>query len=224
MGKKILILIILFGSICSMSAQDMTKQQTLDYILRIYRKVNKFYLTEFNSMNIPVGIDSAQLEFDQLIFYYNVPGKNDAYSGPRSATISGNLTLDESENGIKNADGDWVLRVRQENTAELKRLFYALQQLQDFVERDPFSGKVNQYDNQKKQDQAEAERRNEEQRRRQAEEERQQLARYRAEQRREADRQRQQEEAEKRERERRGQEALRQLQEKTREATGGGGK
>ena len=207
-----------------MSAQDMTKQQTLDYILRIYRKVNKCYLTESYSMNAPVGIDSVQLEFDQLIFYYKVPGENDIFSGPRSATISGNLTLDESGNGIKNADGDWVLRVQNENTAELKRLFYALQHLQDFIERDPFSGKVNQYDNQKKQEQAEAERRNEEQRRRQAEEERQQLARYRAEQRREADRQRQQEEAEKREQERKGQAEFLRIQEMSRRATGGGRK
>lgn len=224
MAKKILIVFFLFGSIMSMSAQDMTKQQTLDYILRIYRKVNKFYLTEATAMNIPVGIDSAQLEYDQLIFYYKVPGENYAYSGPRSATISGELTLDEYGNGVKNADGDWVLRVRQENTAELKRLFYALQHLQDFVERDPFSGQVNQYDNRKKQEQAEAERRREEERRQQAEEDRQQLARYRAEQRREAERQRQQEEAEKREQERRGQEELRRIQEMSRRATGGGGK
>ena len=68
----------------------------------------------------------------------------------RSATISGDLELSESDRCIYNSDGDLVLLVQKENTAELKRLFYALQHLQSFIEADPFASQVKEYELEKK--------------------------------------------------------------------------
>lgn len=223
MNKPIILLLLLvIISSFNLTAQDMSKQQTLDYILRIYRKVNRFYLSDATCMLIPVGIDSASLEYDQLIFYYKVPGDNYMYSGPRSATISGDLQLDEDDDGVKNADNDWVIRVQENNTAELKRLFYALQHLQNFIKTDPFAGQVNQYESNKRQEQAAEEQRAEE---RQREYE---LARHRQaneearERQQETQRRRQAEERERQEEQRRGEEAVRKMQEMNRRSTGGG--
>lgn len=221
MKKNLIALLVFLCSMFSLTAQDMTKQQTLDYILRIYQRVNQFHPTADYVITVPVGIESAKLEFDQLIFDYQV-SNNYIYSGLRSTTISGNLELDEQYNGIKNADGDWVLRVQPQNTAELKRLFYALQHLQSFIEKDPFSGQVNQYDQRKKQEEAESQRQMQE-RQRLNEQESQRMAEQRAEQRRrEEDRRRQAEERERREEERRGREALKAAEDAFRRASGGG--
>jgi len=200
----------------------MTKQQTLDYILRVYRKVNQFYLSENTYMHIPVGIDSATLEYDQLVFYYKLSGDKYVYSGPRSATISGDLEIDESYDGIKNADKDWVLRVQEQNTAELKRLYYALQHLQNFIESDPFSGQVNQYEQNKTKENADKKRQREEQQLANELERRHQAKEYEEERRSAEARQRRAEEQQRREKERRGKDMIEDLQREFRKSTGGG--
>ena len=211
-------------------AQAMSKAETLNYIHRIYQKTNCFYLNNYEYdgsnttwMNFPVGIDRVELEYDQLIIQYNIPGEKHIYSGPRSASISGELTLDEEKNGIKNADGDWVLRTQPGNSAELKKLYYALKDLQFHVEDDPYAQKVNQYDREKKQREAEERRLQEEQQRRNNQESAR-VARESAERNRyEREQQRRVEDQRRRDEERRGQEAIRDLQNKMNQSINGGG-
>ena len=132
-------------------AQDMNRKQTLDYILSVYRQVNRFSPAENEYLEYPVGVDSIKLEYDRLVFYYNIAMENIEHDKEiRSATISGDLELSESDRCIYNSDGDLVLLVQKENTAELKRLFYALQHLQSFIEADPFASQVKEYELEKK--------------------------------------------------------------------------
>jgi signal transduction histidine kinase len=230
MKKTAFFILVNLFSLTALLCQTLSKEETLNYIQRIYRKTNCFYLStsEYNGsnssyMNFPVGIDQVELEFDQLIIHYNIPGEYNAYSGPRSASISGELILDEENNGIKNADGDWVLRTQPGNSAELKKLYYALKDLQFHVEDDPYAQKVSQYEREKSQRQAE-ERKLQEEQQRKNDQERARLAResaertrYEQEQRRRAEEQRRLEE------ERRSQEAIRDAQRIMNQSIYGGG-
>ena len=106
MKKTAFFILVNLFSLTALLCQTLSKEETLNYIQRIYRKTNCFYLStyEYNGsnstyMNFPVGIDQVELEFDQLIIHYNIPREYNAYSGPRSASISGELILDEENLG-----------------------------------------------------------------------------------------------------------------------------
>jgi hypothetical protein len=220
MKKSIILVLVGILVQTTLFAQSMSKEETLNYIQRIYSRTNCFYLkyvcTSCQHINFPVGIDRVELEFDQLVIYYNVPGDYHAYSGPRSATISGELILDEEKDCINNSEGDWVLATREGNSAELKKLYFAIKNLQLYIKEDPYAQNVNQYGIEKKQREAEerrlqgenqrnyyAQRQREEEQRRHAEELRQEQTR--------------------RNQERKGQESIREAQNRANQDMYGGG-
>lgn len=230
MKNLFLAVLFILVSDYSVFAQTLSKEEILKYIHRIYRTTNCFYLSnyEYDSrnitwMNFPVGIDRVELEYDRLIIHYNIPEENHIYSGPRSASIAGDLILVEEKNGIQNLDGDWILRTQPGNSAELKKLYYALKDLQRHIESDPYAQKINQYDRDKKQREAEEKRLKEEQQR-QYKEEQARMARENDERRRyEQEQRRRAEEQRRRDEERKSEESVRDLQNMINQSTGGGG-
>lgn len=136
--KKLFLLVLL--AVTGATAQDMTKDQTLEYIKTVYSQINRVYISSNTYKTYPQQLDSVTLEYDQLVMAFTIKNDDGEVKKTIRAKISGPLELTWDKLSLENSSGDRFMYVSEGNTAQLERLRNALLHLQKFIVKDPFSG------------------------------------------------------------------------------------
>ena len=138
--KKLITICLLLALAFTVNAQDLTKEQTLNYIKDVYSQINKVYLSgnDGSYYSSSQTLDSLKLEHDELISFFTIKEYDGKILKKIIRTkISGIIKVDWKECLI-NDKGDKFMFVQEGNKAQLERLKNAVIHLQEFITKDPF--------------------------------------------------------------------------------------
>lgn len=139
--KKLLTICLILAVTFTVKAQELTKEQTLNYIKDVYSQINKVHTSgntgEYYSLS--QTLDNLKLQNEQLIFSFTIGIGTDKSLTNKTiiAKISGVIEVDRDDCLI-NSFGDKFMFVQEGNKAQLERLKNAVIHLQQFITKDPF--------------------------------------------------------------------------------------
>lgn len=132
--RKLFTICFIMATVFAVNAQELTKEETLNYIKEVYEPINEVWIASDSRYVVPLNLDSLQLKNDRLIYYFNYKKEKEVVI---VAIISGDIIV--SGSNLKNTSiNKEFMHVQSGNESFLVNLKKAVIHLQKFITKDPF--------------------------------------------------------------------------------------